>query len=93
MSVGMPFEYFALSLASIFGTVSILRGPIGRALALRIQGQRALDDPGARELAELRERVASLEESQAQMADLQERLDFAERILAQQPPRAPELPG
>jgi hypothetical protein len=92
MAIGMPFEYFVLSLAGIFGTVSILRGPLGRALAERIQGRRALDAAEARELEELRERIAMLEEGQAQLADLQERLDFAERLLARQPPPTPELP-
>ncbi len=59
--------------------VVILRGPIGRALADRLAGRAGVGagaGPGTTtaELDELRQRVA----------ELQERLDFAERLLAQQ---------
>lgn len=59
--------------------VVILRGPIGRALADRLAGRAGVGTgagPGTTtaELDELRQRVAELEE----------RLDFAERMLAQQ---------
>ncbi len=59
--------------------VVILRGPIGRALADRLAGRAGVGGgagPGTTtaEWDELRQRVAELEE----------RLDFAERLLAQQ---------
>jgi hypothetical protein len=91
MGVGMPFEQFVIMLATIIGSVVVLRGPIGRALASRIEGRRALEPAEMQELFDLRARVASLEEGQSQLTEVQERLDFAERLLAQQ--RSPELPG
>lgn len=66
------------------GATFVLRGPLGKALADRIGG-RARDDAPIerlnREVAELR----------GEMAEVQERLDFAERLLAQQRER-PGLP-
>lgn len=61
--------------------------PIGRALAERIRGKTAI--PGAdelrAELAESREaQVEELQQVRQEVAELAERLDFAERLLAQQ---------
>jgi hypothetical protein len=71
---------FFLSVAAIF----ILRGPLGKALADRIGGRA----PDAREVQELRGEV---DELRHQLGEVQERLDFAERLLAKQRERA--LPG
>lgn len=61
--------------------------PIGRAIADRIRGKQALagaDDLRA-ELTEAREtHDADLDQVRQQVAELAERLDFAERLLAQQ---------
>lgn len=61
--------------------------PIGRALAERIRGKTAI--PGAEELrAELAEghesQAEELQQVRQEVAELAERLDFAERLLAQQ---------
>lgn len=77
----------AITLAGIFGFVRLAQGPVGQALARRIQG-RAADDFAA-EVAELREQV---EQVRHQLEEAQERLDFAERLLSQQRP-AERLPG
>jgi len=77
----MFFGPFVVPVALFFtiGAVAILRGPIGKALADRLAGRvppqlAAGDGEGVRaEVDELRYRVAELEE----------RLDFAERVLAQ----------
>jgi hypothetical protein len=74
----MGFEAFIpitlfLSVAAVF----ILRGPLGKALADRIGGRA----PDAREVRELRGEVDELRQ---QLGEVQERLDFAERLLAQQ---------
>jgi Tfp pilus assembly protein PilO len=61
--------------------VLILRGPLGRALARRIEGGAGGGEAEERTRA-LEERVAHLEGLQAQLAELEERLDFAERLLA-----------
>ena len=89
----MPLEPFLISIAGIIGAVMTLRGPIGRALAARIEGQRPPDQDTLVELEELRARVLALEEGQTQLVELQERLEFAERLLAQAQQRRPELPS
>jgi hypothetical protein len=65
----------AIALVALaIGLAMILTGPIGVALAARIRGAQAAGDlalPG--EVEELRDRLAEVEE----------RLDFAERLLAQ----------
>jgi len=77
----ITFSVFALSA----GAVIVLRGPMGKALAEWIRGWshteakwiEAKAAPG--EVAELR---GDVEELRHQLADVHERLDFAERLLA-----------
>ncbi|MDQ2669883.1 MAG: hypothetical protein M3Y31_04565 [Gemmatimonadota bacterium] len=69
---------------------AILLFPLIRAWARRIEGRGA--DPELRaEVEELRSRLAEVERHQVQVAELEERLDFAERLLAQH--RAPDRIG
>jgi hypothetical protein len=70
----IPISIFFLAMAAIF----VLRGPFGRALADRLAGKSGVDD---REVRELR---GDVEELRHQLTEMQERLDFAERLLAQQ---------
>jgi hypothetical protein len=70
---GFPLSIFFLSFAAIF----VLRGPFGKALAERLSGRVVPHDDGA--VLELREEV---EELRRQLGEVQERLDFAERVLA-----------
>lgn len=65
---------FFLSVVAIF----ILRGPLGRALARRIEGVAGAVDE---RVGQLEHRVAELEQAQTRMAELEERVDFAERML------------
>ncbi len=61
--------------------------PIGRAIADRIRGKHALADMDElrAELAEARDAQGTeLEQVRQEVAELAERLDFAERLLAQQ---------
>lgn len=69
--------------------VQLTKGPVGQALARRIQGRAAVTDGEFRsELAELHEQVDSLRTS---LEETQDRLDFAERMLSQGRP-ADRLP-
>ena len=62
-------------LFTAIAAVLIFRGPLGKALAERIAGRAASPEPQLQgELDELRHRVAELEE----------RLDFTERVLARE---------
>jgi hypothetical protein len=67
------------------GTI-VLRGPLGRALAERIAGHRPRD---AAEAERLR---ADVDDLRGVVGELEERLDFAERLLARQR-EADRLPG
>jgi hypothetical protein len=60
--------------ATIFTIVKLVKGPVGHALARRIAGSEP-EPTHDGEVAELRARVAELEE----------RMDFTERVLLQQP--------
>ena len=56
--------------------------PIVRAIARRLEGKQA--DPALRaEVEELRSRLYEMEAQQGRIAEIEERLDFAERLLAQ----------
>ncbi len=79
-----------ITLGIIFGVVQLTNGPVGQALARRIQGRSS--DAGGEvrtELAELRDQVEALRGS---LEETQERLDFTERMLSQGRPadRLPE---
>ena len=78
-----PEEMFVM----ITGASLIVLG-IRRSLALRKGGQQGLTtgEMEAERIAELEQRVAELEAAQAHVADLAERLDFAERLLATSSP-------
>jgi hypothetical protein len=63
-------------------TLGILVWPLIKAVARRIEAGAATSDARA-EIEGLHERVRRLEETQPRMAEIEERLDFAERLLAQ----------
>ena len=69
--------------ATLFG---LSMSPIGRALGDRIRGTQKHGSIGGRELDDLREaQMAILDEVEAlrhEVADVNERVDFAERLLA-----------
>ena len=67
-------------LGGIFGFVRLAQGPVGQALARRIQGHAGGDSELAADVAELREHVDLL---RRQVEETQERVDFAERLLSQ----------
>ena len=80
----VPMSILFLSLAAVF----VLRGPFGRALAERIAGR----PRGAAEDREIQDLRGEIDELRHQLGEVQERLDFAERLLARQDERAGALP-
>ena len=62
--------------------VIILRGPVGRAWGRRIEGASATDPDLLHRVEELETRLLAAEQVEGRLADLEERLDFAERLLA-----------
>jgi hypothetical protein len=78
-------EDFAIpvGIISAIAVAVVLRGPVGKALAKRLAGEAdGQNEALLQELDEVRQR----------MGELEERLDFAERVLAQSEPAA-RLPG
>jgi hypothetical protein len=70
-----------LAITFIFGggTLFLLSlSPVGKALADRIRGKEAIPTPDPELLAEV-------EALRAEVSELHERMDFAERLLAQRP--------
>lgn len=79
LEIGKGFAIPVGILAAVATTV-VLLGPVGKALARRIGGT---TDSGAsaEELDQIHSRLEELESSQARVAELEERLDFTERLL------------
>jgi hypothetical protein len=81
----------AMFLAIGAAAVALLFGPIGSALARRIGGHPEPDDAHA-EIEEMSTRVtAEVDDLRNRLAEVEERLDFAERLLAHGGP-ANQLP-
>ena len=68
----------AMTLFLSAAAVLILRGPVGKALARRLEGTAGTAPELEARVHELEQRLASLEHERA---ELQERVDFAERVL------------
>jgi Tfp pilus assembly protein PilO len=85
----MPWMFMSppvmvLTALGFFAAVVLITYPLVRALARRIEGRSAPDPALAAEVEELRARVAELEQRQGTLHELEERIDFTERLLAQQ---------
>jgi hypothetical protein len=65
------------------GLIKIFRGPVGEAVAARLRGTSGGSDPAT---------VAEMESLKQRLAEVEERLDFAERLLSQGAHGEP-LPG
>jgi len=81
------------SLVSVVGlSLAVILGPVGKALSRRIEGKHAADPKQIAMLEDLVTRVEDMTELRREVGELQERVDFAERLLAQRPDVIP-LPG
>jgi hypothetical protein len=65
---------------------TIILWPIMRALARRLEGKGAPDPALRAEVEQLHQRLGEMDSLQIRVSELEERLDFAERLLAQQEP-------
>jgi hypothetical protein len=72
-----------ITLVLVIGVVGLLRGPIGRAIADAIRNNNA--PPSSRgDAVPSSEVLTELEQLRTRLAEVEERLDFAERMLARQ---------
>ena len=88
----LPPPVFVMVIFAIIAGSVIVLWPLVRAISRRIEG-RTEDVELRREIEELRMRVQEIEGDHARFAELEERLDFAERLLAQGRSEAARLQG
>ncbi|MEZ4412139.1 MAG: hypothetical protein R2910_04050 [Gemmatimonadales bacterium] len=69
---------------AFFAATVLISFPLIRAIARRIEGKHRQDPAILAEIDDLRARVADLEQRQGIVHELEDRLDFTERLLAQQ---------
>lgn len=82
----LPPQAIFLIVVAVLAAATIILYPLIRGIARRIEGRGGMDAEARAELQELRERVSRLEEGHPRMTELEERVDFAERLLAQREP-------
>jgi hypothetical protein len=91
------FGQFGFALAIGMMGLGFTLGPIGQAIG-RLIGSKSGRDPktglttgemASQRVEALEERVRELEQALSRAAELEERVDFAERLLAQLPPGQP----
>jgi vacuolar-type H+-ATPase catalytic subunit A/Vma1 len=73
--------FVSIAAAAIY--FALLRGPVGRAIGKMLESSSGSDDQLTERIEQLEDRVAELSNDQHNVAELEERLDFAERLLAQ----------
>jgi hypothetical protein len=79
----MPAFVTVAAGAVLFGLV---RGPIGRSIARMLEGPPVADEQLVARVEQLEDRQSDQAMDQLRVAELEERLDFAERLLAQRQP-------
>lgn len=90
MNGGAPAIVMIVFLALLASTVILW--PVMRAFARRVEGRGAGDAALRAEVEQLQQRLGEVEDLHHRVAELEERIDFAERMLAR-PPSAAALPG
>ena len=81
-NVSNPTPAFAGVAAAVI-YFALLRGPVGRAIGKMLESGSGPDEQLALRVEELEAQLSELGLDQRRFAELEERLDFAERLLAQ----------
>jgi Tfp pilus assembly protein PilO len=81
--VTLPPAVTLLIFVALVGGFVAVFWPLMRAIARRIEGKVKMDPALMEEIDHLRSRVGELETMQMRMTELEERVDFTERLLAQ----------
>ena len=79
---GPPGSVLLIIIAALTATVIIL-WPIMRAFARRLEGRGAADPALRADVEQVHARLAEMDTLQARISELEERVDFTERLLAQ----------
>jgi hypothetical protein len=83
--IGLGGDEEGLAAAAMVLSGSLVLLAIRRSLAMRKRRRLEGDGVADQRVVELEQRVADLEAAQARIYELEERLDFAERLLAREP--------
>jgi Tfp pilus assembly protein PilO len=67
----------------VMTAITIVLWPLARALGRRLEGRGAVDAALRAEVEQLQHRLGEVDSLQVRLAEMEERLDFAERLLAQ----------
>lgn len=89
----LPPSVTLLITLGFFAACAVVLYPLVRAISRRLEGRPAVDPALRSEINELRHRLEDTEVLQTRVAELEERVDFAERLLASQRREAERLPG
>lgn len=84
----MPAPVIMLITLGFLAACTVVLWPLMRALGRRIEGKGSADPALRQEVEDLRARLAEVDQLQHRVMELEERVDFTERLLAQQ--REPE---
>lgn len=79
----LPPQVIVMIVLAALAAATIVLFPLMRAFARRIEGRQQSDVALQADLDELRARVMELEQDRARVLDIEERVDFAERLLTQ----------
>jgi hypothetical protein len=82
MNHGGPPIVLLIVIAALTATVIIL-WPIMRAFGRRLEGRGAADPASRADVEQVHARLAEMDTLQARVSELEERVDFTERLLAQ----------
>jgi len=77
-----PRGIVIIVLAVVAG-ITLVLWPLARAIARRLEGKPARDPALQRELDQMQHRLAEVDALHTRVAELEERIDFTERLLAQ----------
>ena len=70
-----------MMVVTVMAAVTIVLWPLATALARRLEGRGTLDAALRAEVEQLRHRLGEVDALQGRVAELEERLDFTERLL------------
>jgi hypothetical protein len=91
--MALPPSVTLLITLGFFAACAVVFTPLARALARRIEGRGGADPALRSEIDQLRQRLEDVEGVQHRLLELEERVDFAERMLATQRRESERLPG
>lgn len=78
------FEFVIVGVAGLGGLAwLVLRGPVGKALASMLEGDRGEDEMLSLRVADLEDRLQEVALETQRFLEIEERLEFTERLLAQ----------